>query len=120
MALPVFAILVVALLGVDEKGVVFSDGEGVVSRMPRPHLKLATHLQLTILILLIWRRRGLVVSSWVYQLFALVGFVLSDVFASLVKKLDIELTVCLVFDVDNVKVGVVGPRQQHRRVRTNL
>ena len=51
---------------------------------------------------------------------ALVGFVSSYVFTSLVHELDIDLAVRLVFGVDDVHISVVASCDDHTAVWRNL
>ena len=99
---------------VDEEGVVLGDSEGVFLRMPSTHLDFLGHVYFG----------GFLLAGGILILrdnfFALVGFVCSYVFASLVHELYIDLAVCLIFRIDYMDVSVIASCDNHTAIRRNL
>lgn len=107
-----------ALLGVNEQRVILGDSECVLGRVPRAHLDLLVHVDLGRVLLL---RRGSITCRIVRDnLLALISPIVAHIFASFVHEFHVDLAVRLIFDIDDVNIGIITAGEHHVAAWRNL
>ena len=81
--------------------------------MPRTHLYLLSHVYLNWLVL---GTASLSLNAWRDDLLALVSSVGAHILSSLIHKLNVNLTIRLIFDIHEMDIGIVSTRQHHTRI----